>query len=182
MNFVPLGGTGEDRGSAIGIDYAGNIWVTGVTSSTDFPLVNPLQGQVHDLDAFVVKFNSSLVPLFSTYLGGGGREQPVAGIGNQPWPVGPTLAVDRFGLAQQLGAHGGPGNAPGLAYVAGFTDSTDFPTAGLFRGRSRRLGPINSYIAWIFDDGVPTKPDLAVTEIGGALGGVRLRPARHHLH
>jgi uncharacterized repeat protein (TIGR01451 family) len=159
-NYTHLGGTGEDRGAAIGIDFAGNVWVTGVTTSTDFPLVNPLQGQVHDLDGFVVKFNWRLEPLFSTYFGGGGREQLMSEIGSPflPGPPGPALAVDmdRFGL--------GGYSQGGIAWVAGFTDSTDFPTAGLFpAGQPTKNGPINSFVTAFFDDGVPAKPNLAVT-------------------
>ena len=154
INFTFLGGTGDDRGSAIGIDYLGNVWVTGVTTSTDFPLINPLQGQVHDRDAFVVKFNPRLVLLFSTYLGGGGREQLSEGESpNLPGPSGPVLAMANFG-----------GELNGVAYVAGFTDSTDFPTTGLVPAMQPAThGPINSFVALIFDDRIPVKPDLAVT-------------------
>ena len=169
-NFTHLGGTGEDRGSAIGVDWAGNIWVTGVTTSTDFPLVNPLQGKLHDLDAFVVRLDSRLEPVFSTYLGGTGREQIVTDIDGLPWPPGPALAVDRFGISQQWA--GGP-RYPGLAYVAGFTDSTDFPTAGVVPATQPTTnGSVNGFVAMIVDDGIPIKPDLVVTEIGRALGGV----------
>lgn len=171
-----FGGTGEDRGSAVGVDWAGNVWVTGITTSTDFPLVNPLQGQVHDLDAFVVKFNnpnlSNFEPVFSTYLGGGGREQVVPDIGIPPGPPGPALAVDRFGSFSFYLCQCGSASV-GVAYVAGFTDSTDFPTAGLTPAiQPTTNGPINSFVALILDDGIPTKPDLVVTEIGGTLGGV----------
>jgi len=159
-NFTYLGGTGEDRGSAIGVDWAGNVWVTGITTSTDFPLVNPLQGQVHDLDAFVVKFNnpnfSNFEPVFSTYLGGSGGEQLVTDIGILPGPPGPALALP----VAVFGSYD-PGR---WAYVAGFTDSTDFPTAGLIPAMQPTTnGPINSFVALLIDDGIPTKPDLAVT-------------------
>ena len=118
-------------------------------------LINPVQGRVHDHDAFVVKFNPSLVPVFSTYLGGGVREQLVTDIGNLPGPPGPALAVDRFGFG---------GNVPGgVAWVVGFTDSTDFPTAGFLSAMQPTThGSINSFVSAFFDDGVPTKPDLAV--------------------
>ena len=178
-NFTHLGGTGEDRGSAIGVDFAGNVWVTGVTTSTDFPLVNPLQGRVRDLDAFVVRFNPGLVPLFSTYLGGTGREQLVADIANVPWPPGPALAVDRVGsITYQFG---GPPRVS-LAFVAGFTDSTDFPTAGFLPATQATLnGAINGFVTWIVDDGAPTKPDLAVTEIGGVPAEVEFGAILHYL-
>jgi uncharacterized repeat protein (TIGR01451 family) len=168
VNFTHLGGTGEDRGSQIGVDWSGNIWVTGLTTSTDFPLVNPLQGRVRELDAFVVRFNPSLEPVFATYLGGSGREQLDLGM---PWPPGPALAADHFALAMQFGP-GYPGHPPGLVYVAGFTDSTDFP-AGRFGPamQSTANGPVNGFVALVLDDGIPVKPDLVVTEKGRALGG-----------
>jgi uncharacterized repeat protein (TIGR01451 family) len=169
-NLTHLGGTGEDRGSTIGVDFAGNIWVTGVTASTDFPLVNPLQGQVHGLDTFVVRLNPNLEPVFSTYLGGSGNEQVIGDTANMPWPPGPALAVDRFGpLTYQFG----PPPSVSLAYIAGFTDSIDFPTAGLLPAMQPTTnGPVNSFVAWIVDEGIPTKPDLAVTELSTTVGGL----------
>ena len=38
-----VGGTGSDSPSAIAVAADGAVWVTGNTTSTDFPLVNPLQ-------------------------------------------------------------------------------------------------------------------------------------------
>ncbi len=88
-----LGGSGEDFGYGIAVDSAGNAYVTGFTSSTDFPTANPLQA-VNDGDgnAFVAKLNpggSALV--YSTYLGGSGGE---TGIG---------IAVDSAGNAYVTG-------------------------------------------------------------------------------
>ena len=150
LNGTYFGGTGDDRGSAIGVDRFGNVWVAGVTTSTDFPLVNPLQGRVRDLDAFVVRFNPGLAPVFSTYLGGSGREQVDPRLGSLPGPPGPALAVDSYYSA---------------ASVAGFTDSTDFPIANAVQPTG--TGSVTGFLAMLYDDGIPTKPDLAVTEIGG---------------
>ncbi len=98
-----LGGSGQDFGSGIAVDSAGNAYVTGYTQSKYFPRMNPLQkfygGGFYD--AFVTRFNptgSALV--YSTYLGGSGLD------------VGSSIAVD------------GSGNA----YVTGSTSSADFPT------------------------------------------------------
>ena len=38
-----FGGNGNDTGNGIALDAAGNAYVTGETSSTDFPMSNPLQ-------------------------------------------------------------------------------------------------------------------------------------------
>ncbi len=96
-----LGGSGNDEGHAVAVDASGMAYLTGLTTSPDFPTVNPLQGLRGVYDAFVTKLNvsgSSLV--YSTYLGGSGDE------------AGHGIAVD----------------ASGNSYVTGRTDSSDFPT------------------------------------------------------
>ena len=98
-----LGGNGEDRGTGIAVDSAGNAYVTGATSSSNFPTVNPLQPAFEGVgyDAFVAKINpmgSGLV--YSTYFGGSGLD------------VAQGIAVD----------------SAGNVYVTGITQSTDFPT------------------------------------------------------
>jgi uncharacterized repeat protein (TIGR01451 family) len=176
-NFTHLGGTGDDRGSQIGVDSRGNVWVAGVTTSTDFPLRNPLQGQVHDLDAFVVKFNRILEPVFATYLGGSGREQLISEIesANLPGPPGPALAVD-WDCVSLAGCPGG------VAWIAGFTDSTDFPTSGLLPApQPAPNGPVNTFVTALFDDGVATKPDLAVADIAFMSPEAELGATLHYL-
>ena len=99
-----LGGTAIDRGFGIAVDGAGNAYVTGGTSSINFPVLNPFQAFFPGgaVDAFVTKVNATGSALvYSTYLGGGGDDQ------------GFDITVD----------------ASGNAYVTGQTDSTDFPTA-----------------------------------------------------
>ncbi len=71
-----LGGSGDDNGHRITVDNAGNAYVTGNTTSTNFPTKNAIQsisggGQ----DVFVTKINSSGSALVdSTYLGGSGDD------------------------------------------------------------------------------------------------------------
>jgi uncharacterized protein (TIGR03437 family) len=71
-----LGGSGADYGQRVDLDNNGNPVVVGSTSSTDFPLVHPLQSNLGPLTAspvggFVTKFSSAGDKLlYSTFLGG----------------------------------------------------------------------------------------------------------------
>lgn len=71
-----LGGTDIEEGKGIGLDSNGNIYVTGITSGTDFP-VSPGAFQASNAgnyDAFVSKYDSSGNKLWSTYYGGSGND------------------------------------------------------------------------------------------------------------
>ena len=66
-----LGGNGIDNGLGIAVDASGDAYVTGRTSSTNFPTANALQSSYSN--AFVTKINPSGSALvYSTYLGGSG--------------------------------------------------------------------------------------------------------------
>jgi len=100
-----LGGGSSEAGYGIAMDSSGSAYVTGVTSSSDFPTTpgafdTSFNGG--NSDAFVAKLNSSGALDYSTFLGGG--------IGNRDSAYG--IAVDNLGSA----------------YVTGATDSPDFPT------------------------------------------------------
>jgi hypothetical protein len=97
-----LGGDDQDRASDIDVDAFGNAYVTGITSSTNFPTVNPLQPVLSGLnDAFVTKINGNGSAIcYSTYLGGTGVEE------------GSGIAID----------------SRNNIYVTGWTRSHDFPT------------------------------------------------------
>jgi len=73
-----LGGSGGDYGYAIALDASNNVYVTGSTASSDFPMVNPFQGTYPgSFNAFLSKISadgSSL--LYSTYFGGNGSDIP----------------------------------------------------------------------------------------------------------
>jgi len=98
-----LGGTGGDNGSRIAVDSAANVYVTGYTLSTDFPIVNAIQPTFGGglLDSFVTKINAAgNAFVYSTYLGGSGDD------------VGTGIAV----------------NSTGKVYLTGVTTSINFPT------------------------------------------------------
>jgi hypothetical protein len=102
--FLGGSGSGSDEGWGVAVDASGNAYVSGTTSSSDFPTASPVQATCgvggYD-DAFVAKLNGAGSALiFSTCLGGG---DPDSGYG---------IAVD----------------SAGNAYVSGGTVSADFPT------------------------------------------------------
>jgi hypothetical protein len=97
-----LGGSGGDVGYGVGVDSVGNTYVTGVTDSTDFPTVSPIQSSSGgNGDAFVSKLNpGGTALLYSTYLGGSESDSAAA------------IAVD----------------TKGDAFITGQTNSSNFPT------------------------------------------------------
>jgi Beta-propeller repeat len=103
-----LGGTSSDGASALALDGGGNIWVTGATNSTDFPIIVGAVDSTHNgmADVFVSELNNTgSTLLYSTFLGGTQTE------------VGSDIAVD---------TNGG-------VYVTGHTYSLTYPTtAGAF--------------------------------------------------
>ncbi len=103
-----LGGSGDDvqadsQIAGIAVDGSGNVYVSGSTASTDFPVTgNAAQGTYGGgtNDAFVSELNATgHTLLYSTYLGGGCND------------YAPALAVD----------------GSGKIYVTGSTCSTNFP-------------------------------------------------------
>lgn len=103
-----LGGTGIDVGYGLALDTFGNPFVTGYTSSQDFPVVNAVQPGIYGgQDAFVTKFNAAGTQLiYSTFLGGTGADfsQDIT-VGND-----------------------------GSAYITGYTESLDFPLVNPYQG------------------------------------------------
>jgi RHS repeat-associated protein len=118
-----LGGSGAENGLGIAADNSGSAYITGATDSIDFPTKTPIQtcpagdttcGQLinnfRNINIVVSKINTTASGtaslIYSTYLGGQGKD------------YGWAIAID----------------ASGSAYVAGVTDSTNFPTtSGVIR-------------------------------------------------
>jgi len=115
-----LGGTGEDTSVEIAVSALGNAYVTGLTTSINFPTkpTDAKFGPGGGSDAFVTKFNAEGNQLiYSTYLGGSDNE-------------------NYYPELEELGStYGGIAIDPiGNAYVTGLTRSSDFPiTPGTYQ-------------------------------------------------
>jgi Beta-propeller repeat len=103
-----LGGSGDDNGYGIAIDGSGNAYVSGETSSANFPTTVGAYDTTKNsnTDAFITKLNPSGTALvYSSYFGGSGVD------------YANSIAVD----------------SSGNAYLAGFTNSTNLPVAGAYQ-------------------------------------------------
>ena len=104
-----LGGASDDFGQGIAVDAAGNAFVAGFTTSSNFPatpgaIQSRFAGGVSD--AFVTRVNpTGTAFLYSTYLGGRGEDHAT------------KVRVD----------------SAGAAYLTGYTNSSDFPTRSAFQ-------------------------------------------------
>ena len=136
-----FGGSRSDIGFGVAVDPTGNVFVTGTSTSTNFPC-SPTNsaGFLHatnsgSSDVFVTAFNpDASVVLYSTLLGG------------KQYDAGYSIAVD----------------PAGNAYVVGQTASTNFPTANAFQ--TFRNGTNDTFLAKIL---MQPQPALAITVAGG---------------
>lgn len=88
-----LGGNGTDVGTGIAVDSSGDAYLTGSTTSANFPTQSALQSVYGgSTDAFVTKLNpTGSALLYSTYLGGSGFD------------AGAGIAIDTAGDAYVTG-------------------------------------------------------------------------------
>lgn len=110
-----IGGTKQDAGLGVAVDSSANAYITGYTSSPDFPMNSTNTGFQTTLknlasgNAFVARIDTTQIAalVYSTFLGGSEN-----GMGSNPGDVGTAIAL-------------GPS---GNAYMTGYTYATDYPT------------------------------------------------------
>src|SRR5262249_6509635 len=130
-----------DRPSALTLDSTGNVYVAGQTTSADFPGVSPASADstIAGQEGFVAKLSSDLSSIVAaTFLGGSASD----GVG--------ALALD----------------TTGNVYVAGATQSSDFPGVGPGSADSTLTGG-EGFVAKLNSD---LSSILAATFLGGDAG------------
>jgi len=136
-----LGGSSFDWGTCVAVDAGGNAYVTGYTSSGDFPTNNGVQAGFNGLyDAFVSEINAAGNGLtFSTYFGGSGSD------------VANAIAVD----------------AAGDMFLGGQTSSLDLPLQGALQVAN--VGGVTGWLARLGASAAPPQIPavVAVTPASG---------------
>jgi beta-propeller repeat-containing protein/centrosomal CEP192-like protein/HYDIN/CFA65/VesB family protein len=126
-----LGGSGGDQATSVAVNGAGEAFVTGFTSSPNFPTKTPIQsglggGGAATENAFVSEFladGSALV--FSTYLGGGASDQ------------GFSIALD----------------STGDPYIVGAAQSSDFPLQNPLANQNAMTGSQCGFVTNLTNNG-----------------------------
>jgi hypothetical protein len=143
-----LGGTGVDQANGVGVDSTGEAYVTGFTSSVNFPTQSPAQGTLGGTtaqNAFVTKFAASGTSLvYSTYLGGNSSDD------------GMGIAVD----------------SAGSAYVTGLASSSNFPLHLPISNQDSFVGSACAFVSAFSSTGALTFSTYlcgGTDDVGGAI-------------
>ncbi len=149
---------GYDYAYGIAVDSAGAAYITGKTSSRDFPVsVNAYdtscgtdgicnQATSHVSDIFVTKLDASGNMVYSTFVGGSSQDIPS------------SIAVDQ----------------QGNAYITGWTDSTDYPTVNAYQ--ATKAGYTDTFVTKLNATGTGL---VYSTYLGGSVPGGTGGPFNH---
>jgi len=152
-----LGGSDYDASAGVGIDSSGNVYVGGMTNSTDFPVSSAFQSTYGGgtVDAVAAKLNSAGTAVtWSTYLGGTDEDQ----------------------------AFGAVADSSGNLYMVGFTDSSAFPGTSSSAIQPTYGGGVDVWVSKIANTASPSLssinptsgvPGTSVTLTGTGFGAVR---------
>ncbi len=143
-----FGGKASDIGNGVAVDAAGDAFVVGSTTSTNFPTTNTIgflratnSSTKFGSDVFVIAFNTNATALlYSAYLGG---------------------RSDDFGYGIAL-------DSMDNAYIVGSTASTNFPTVD--PGQSSRNGTNDAFLAEIVFAPVPPEITTQPTNQSASVG------------
>jgi hypothetical protein len=137
-----IGGTSDDDFGGMVVGANGDVYMTGTTYSTDFPTVNAYQTTLggssgSNGNAFVLWLSPTQTLKYSTYIGGSGNDS------------GQAIAL----------------TSAGWIWIAGDTQSTDFPETGGFQ--PTLIGKQNMFIASFDPANTTTATLLSALYIGG---------------
>ncbi len=136
-----IGGTGDENFGGMMVGPNGDVYMTGSTGSSNFPLQNAAQtalaGNSADPDAFVLWLSPTQTLQYSTYFGGSGSD------------IGKAIAVD----------------SKGKLWIDGNTQSTDLPNTGGFQ--DSLIGTQNMFVAGFDPSLSGTATEIYSIYIGG---------------
>jgi hypothetical protein len=149
-----LGGSDDDAGFGIALGSAGNAYIVGTTSSSDFPTQNPIQQAPSDISfsyaAFVAEFSADGSQLeYSTYLDAGAS----------------AIAVDAQGSAYVTGITGG---ANVLPITAGAFQPTLAGVENAFVAKFNPAGSAFDYLTYLGGTNNDSGSGIAVDADGNA--------------
>jgi hypothetical protein len=185
-----LGGTNADEGDGIAADSAGNAYVSGYTSSTNFPTLRGFRSMLNGVtnspivfDAFVVKFDPAGALLCSTLLGGTNGDSGfrlALDSANSVYVTGSTTSGDFPNTRTNVaGLHGGI-TSSNLFNTDGFLSKISFPSNTAVLDWSVVFGGTNNDAGWgvaldaannSYVIGITTSTNFPTINTNGALGG-----------
>lgn len=135
--YTLIGGSSDDRIKAIAIDGANNIYITGETSSNDFPLTIGVTGQIYQaqIDVFISSLDPTLSNLtMSTYLGGNKDDNAT------------SLAVDQNGIIYVAGSTSSNVNFP-VTFPVTISSRNRFGQTITLPGGGANGGQVDGFVA-----------------------------------
>jgi hypothetical protein len=155
------GGTLDDAGTGIALDSFGDAYVTGRTTSSNYPVSSAFQNSLSGTsDALVTEFSNTGFVVYSSFLGGTGTENDALSGSDVQAPVG-AIAVD----------------STSNAYLAGATASTTgFPTTAGVVQANYAGGLADGFVAKVAaapaDFSVAVSPATTSTTSGSTTSGI----------